>query len=89
MKVGPSKNAIFRAFTIFFFFFRTTGLQFKLLILIESLNIFHWKPTTTTTTKKMGVFLGQNLGQIRSNVVRKVKKLALSAGFHILHGEYI
>ena len=35
--------------------------------------------------------LGQNLGQIRSNVVKKkVKKLALSIGFsHILHWEYI
>ena len=38
----------------------------------------------------MGVVLGQNLGQIRSNVVKRVKKLALSIGFsHILHGEYI
>ena len=39
---------------------------------------------------KVGVVLGQNLGQIRSSVVKKVKKLALSIGFsHILHGEYI
>ena len=39
----------------------------------------------------MGVVLGQNLGQIRSNVMKKkVKKLALSIGFsHILHREYI
>ena len=39
----------------------------------------------------MGVVLGPNLGQIRSNVVKKkVKKLALSIGFsHILHEEYI
>ena len=34
--------------------------------------------------------LGQNLGQIRSNVVKKVKKQALSIRFfHILHGEYL
>ena len=34
--------------------------------------------------------LGQNLGQIRPNVVKKVKKCALSiAFFHILHGEYL
>ena len=34
--------------------------------------------------------LGQNLGQIRPNVVKKVKKWALSiAFFHILHGEYL
>ena len=39
----------------------------------------------------MGVVLGQNLGQIRSNVnKKKVKKLALSIGFsHILPEEYI
>ena len=38
----------------------------------------------------MGVVLGQNLGQIRSNVVKKVKKLALSLSlFHVLHGEYL
>ena len=34
--------------------------------------------------------LGQNFNQIRSNVVKKVKKLALSIAFsHILHGQYI
>ena len=39
---------------------------------------------------KMGVVLGQNLGQIRSDVIKKGKKLALSVGFsHILLGEYI
>ena len=38
----------------------------------------------------MGVVLRQNLGQTKSNVVKKVKKLALSIGFfHILHGEYL
>ena len=40
--------------------------------------------------KKVGVVLGHNLGQIRSNVVKKVKKLALSINvFHMLHREYI
>ena len=35
----------------------------------------------------MGVIMGQNLDQIISNVVKKVKKQALSIGsFHILHG---
>ena len=34
--------------------------------------------------------LGQNFNQIRSIVVKKVKKLALSIAFsHILHGQYI
>ena len=37
----------------------------------------------------MGVVLGQNLGQIRPNVLKKVKKQALSISFFdILHGEY-
>ena len=39
---------------------------------------------------KKGVVLGQNFGQIRFNVVKKVKKLALSIRLsHILHVEYI
>ena len=38
----------------------------------------------------MSVVLGQKLGQIRSNVVKKVKKQALSlVFFHILLGEYL
>ena len=38
----------------------------------------------------MDVVLGKNLGQIRFNVGKNVKKLALSIGvFHILHREYI
>ena len=52
---------------------RTTGLQLKLLILIESPNIFHWteaakKKINKIKQNKMGVVLGQNLGQIRSNL---------------------
>ena len=40
---------------------------------------------------KVGVVLRQSLGQIMSNnVVKKVKKLALSIGFfHTLHGKYL
>ena len=38
---------------------------------------------------KVGVVLAQNLGQIRSNVVKKVKKQAISLGFfHILLVDY-
>ena len=34
--------------------------------------------------------LGQNLGQIMSNVVKKVKKQVMSLGFfHILLGDYL
>ena len=36
----------------------------------------------------MDVVLGQYFGQIRSSIVKKVKKLVLSIGvFHILYGE--
>ena len=39
---------------------------------------------------KVGVVLAQNLGQIRSNVVKKVQKQAISLGFfYILLGEYL
>ena len=54
------------------------------IILIEFSDIFNWKPTKKI---KVGVALGQNLGQIRSNVLKKVKKQALSLGFfHIFVG---
>ena len=39
---------------------------------------------------KSGVVLGQNLGQVMSNVVKKVKKQAISlVFFHILLGDYL
>ena len=67
--------------------FRTTRFQLKFLTLIEFPNIFHWKPAKKI---KVGVVLGQNFGQIRSSVVKKVKKQVLLLGFfHILLGEYI
>ena len=50
------------------------GFQLKLLILIESHNIFYWKPAKKI---KVGVVLGQNLGQIRSNVVKKSKDIGI------------
>ena len=40
VQVGPPKIAISRGFTTFF---KTTGLQLKLLVLIESPNMFHGK----------------------------------------------
>ena len=40
--------------------------------------------------KNQSVVLRQNVGQIRSNVVKNVTKQALSLGFfHILLGEYL
>ena len=65
--------------------FRTTGFELTFLILIEFPNILHWKPAKRI---KLGVVLGQNLGQIMSNVVKKVKKHAISLGFfHVLLGD--
>ena len=57
------------------------------LILIEFPNKLHWKPAKKI---KSVVVLGQNLGQIMSNIVKKVKKQAISLGFfHILLGDYL
>ena len=61
------------------------SIHLRLLMSIESLNVFHWKRAKKI---KVVVVLGQNLGQIRRNVDKKVKKQALSISFfHILHGE--
>ena len=37
----------------------------------------------------MGVVFGQNLGQIRFNVVKKKETGIINRFFHILHREYI
>ena len=47
----------------------------KLLILIGSSNIFHWKPAKENQCK---YGLGAKFGQIKSNVVKKVNEQALS-----------
>ena len=76
---------IFRGFSKIFSELLDSKLKF--LILIEFPNIFHWKPAKKI---RVDVVLGQNLGQIRSNVVKKVKKQAISLGFfHILLGDYL
>ena len=54
---------------------------------MEFPNILHWKPAKKN---KLGVVLGQNLGHIMSNVLKKVKKQAISLSFfHILLREYL
>ena len=68
--------AIFRGYGTFFF--RITGLQLQLSILIKSSNLLHWK---AAKKNKVDVVLGQNLGQIMSNIVKKVEKQALSTVF--------
>ena len=42
VQIGPKKTIFLKGLLIFF---STTELQHKLLILIESTNIFHWKST--------------------------------------------
>ena len=74
-KLG-TKKTIFKRF--YQLFFRTTGLQQELLILIESPNIFHWK---SAKKSKVGVVCRANLGQIWHNVVKKTKKNYLNGFF--------
>ena len=52
-KLGPKKQSA-RGFANIFF--RTAGLQHKLLILIESPNIFHWKWKSAKKSKVAVVF---------------------------------
>ena len=55
VQVAPKKSNFER----FYQFFRTTGFQLKLLMLIESPNIFHWK---SAKQNKVGVVLGTKFG---------------------------
>ena len=56
MQIG-SKKTIFQRF--YQLFFRTAGFQHKLLILIVSSNIFHWK---SVKESKVGVVFGEKIG---------------------------
>ena len=79
-----TRQQFYRGFTNFF---RTTGLQHKLLILIEPPGIFHWK---STKKGKWVWSLGQNVGQSRFNVVKKQRDWHFNrVFFHILHEVYI
>ena len=62
--------------------FSELGFQLKFLKLIEFPNLFHWKPAKNI---KVGVVLGQNLGQIKLNVAKKVKKQAISLAFFMFY----
>ena len=70
-------------------FFRTTGLQLNLLILIEFSNIFHWE--AANNKKKDWVLSWSEVwAKLGPMLWKKEKKLPLSISFsHILHGEYI
>ena len=67
-------------------FFRTTKLQLKLLILIESPNIFHWE----SAKKQSGCGLGTKFGPNWVQCSEKSKKTGIiNFFFSYLHGEYI
>ena len=52
-------------------------------------NILHWKSDQPKKVKWVW-YLGLNLGETRSNIVNKTKKLVFQWGFfHILHEVYI
>ena len=56
MQIGLKKTIFKRFYQLFF---RTAGLQHKLLILIVSPNIFHWK---SAKESKVGVVFGAKFG---------------------------
>ena len=56
VQIGSKKTIPWRFYQ---FFFRTTGLQHKLLTLIEYPNIFHWK---SAKTRKVGVVFVAKFG---------------------------
>ena len=72
VQIGPKKAIL----EVLLNFFRTTGVQHKLLVLIESHNIFNWKSE----------WVWSKLVQC----CEKTKKMAISIGFfHILHEEHL
>ena len=75
MQIGPKKTIFKRLYQ---HFFRTSGLQDKLLISIESPNIFHWKPAKKV---KWVWSVERNLGQIWYNVVPKKRETGISMFF--------
>ena len=80
VQIGPQKTLFKRFYQLFS---RTAGLQHKLLILIsESPKIFHWK-----SVKKVKS-LGQNLDQIRSNVINKQRNWYFNGFFFIFSINY-
>ena len=87
VQIGPKKT-IFKRF--YQHFFRTAGLHHKLLRLIESPNMFHWKWKSARKSKVVLVF-GAKFGANQSNVVKKNKETGISMGvsLYILHEVYI
>ena len=74
--VNKAQKTIFKTF--YQLFFGTTGLQPKLLILIESPNIFHWK---SAKKSNVGVVGGVKCGP---NLVRYKKTKQTKTGFSMV-----
>ena len=70
--IGSQKKMFYRFYQIFF---RTTGLQQRLLILTESPNMFYWK---STKTKKVGVVLGAKFGSKLGPMLWKNKETGIT-----------
>ena len=83
VETGSTKTIFKRFYQLFF---RTAGLQHNLLILIVPPNILHQK---SAKKAKWVWSLRQNLGQIRSNVVKEQTNWYFNRFFHILHEVYI
>ena len=77
VQIGSKKTTFKRFYQLFF---RTTGLQHKLLILLYPLTYFIGNQPKKV---KWVWSLGHNLGQIRSNIVKKTKELLFQWVFFI------
>ena len=76
VQIGHKKKQFLRGFTNFFF--RTTGLKYNLLILLEFPNIFHSK---SVKKSKVDVVCG-------AKFVKKQRKTGIPEGFFIFCMRY-
>ena len=83
VQIGPIKTLIFKR--CYQLFFRTTRLQHKFLILIESPNTFHWK---SAKKSKVGVVFGK-IGAKLGVQCHEKNPLVFQCFFSILHEVYI
>ena len=80
MKIRPNKTIFKRFYQLFF---KTTGLQHNLLILIESPNIFHWK---SAKRSKVGLVFGAKFGPNLFQCCEESSKTGMPMGFfYVLH----
>ena len=82
MKIRPNKTIFKRFYQLFF---KTTGLQHNLLILIESPNIFHWK---SAKRSKVGPVFGAKFGQNLFQCCEENSKTGMPMGFFMFCMRY-